>query len=641
MSLKYRPEIDGLRAVSVMAVIIYHAGLLFQGKNILSGGFIGVDIFFVISGYLITSIILKETGRGTFSFVHFYIRRIRRILPALFTVMIVSLPFAWLYLMPHAVKEYAGSVLSSLFFVSNIWFWQQDSYWAVDSKLKPFLHTWSLSVEEQFYILYPLTIALLWKYARKYILGIMIGGFFCSLFVAHFASEHFATAGFYLLPTRGWELLGGGILAKLGMEQEGNRLRIINGLMPKIGILLILGSFFLFDHQTQHPSFMTLFPVFGSMLLIRFCSEGELVTKILSSRIFVGVGLISYGLYIWHYPIFAFAQIRNPFPSSLDKTVWITSTFLLSVLTYFMVEKPARNFKTISTERLMTCLIASFLFIAGVTGYTYFNGGLWGRFQDWQIEYMGIEGQKGQSFSDYVSAEYDRHRALSFQESSNKKRLLIIGDSYSQDIFNVLKEGGLLDDIEVITNYIPARCQNVPADVSYEDHIKNEDIETCRNVYRVGHPALDKAMQQADMIIVTAAWDDYTTPQIPRLYAELKRKSRAKIIVFGRKEFYEMKMQDILSIHSRQDVILLKKSTLDKDHMKHVKLAGRLMSDNKDYIDLHQVICGEGEECPVSTPNGFAISYDGGHLTKEGACYVSDILKDNSKFVEKWRTAFE
>lgn len=184
MSLKYRPEIDGLRAVAVVSVILYHAGFVFSGITPFQGGFIGVDVFFVISGYLITSIILRETQEGGFSFSRFYERRARRILPALFTVMACSIPAAWMYMLPKAMKEYANSLLYSLSFISNIWFLNEDSYTAEPSALKPFLHTWSLSVEEQFYVIFPIVLMLAWKFARKYLVSLFVVGFLLSLQLA-------------------------------------------------------------------------------------------------------------------------------------------------------------------------------------------------------------------------------------------------------------------------------------------------------------------------------------------------------------------------------------------------------------------------------------------------------------------------
>lgn len=251
-----------------------------------------------------------------------------------------------------------------------------------------------------------------------------------------------------------------------------------------------------------------------------------------------------------------------------------------------------------------------------------------------------MQDQNGGSYSNYVTTEYDRHRGLSFPENSGKKRLLIIGDSFSQDLFNILNEGGLLNDIDVVTHYIPARCQNVPSSAAYQEHIKPVDFETCRDVYRIGDAPLNELIQEADFTIVTAAWDDFTTAELPALYAELKKQAKGQAMIIGRKEFYEMKMRDILALHSAEDVISLKKSTLDQNHYRDVKLAKELIGNSDNYIDLHEIICGKSEECPVATPNGFSISYDGGHLTKEGAAYVSELLKADKKFMKKWNAVF-
>ena len=196
-SLKYRPEIDGLRSIAVVAVVLYHAEFVFRGIYPLKGGFIGVDVFFVISGYLITSIILRDLQEDKFSFAKFYERRARRILPALYTVIAASIPFAWLYMLPKAMKDYAGSVLSALAFGSNIWFWQEEGYNAEPSALKPFLHTWSLSVEEQFYLLFPIVLLLIFKFFRSYFIFLLVLGFLFSLILAHFDSTRHISADFF------------------------------------------------------------------------------------------------------------------------------------------------------------------------------------------------------------------------------------------------------------------------------------------------------------------------------------------------------------------------------------------------------------------------------------------------------------
>jgi peptidoglycan/LPS O-acetylase OafA/YrhL len=206
--MDYRREIDGLRALAVLPVILFHAGF-----DSFSGGFVGVDVFFVISGYLITTIILAELEQGKFSIVNFYERRARRILPALFLVMLVCLPFAWLWLLPIDMKDFSRSLIAVSVFVSNILFWRESGYFDTATELKPLLHTWSLAVEEQFYVVFPLLLILLWRLGRRWILVTLGLAFFASLALSEWATYANRSAAFYLLPTRGWELLLGAFAA--------------------------------------------------------------------------------------------------------------------------------------------------------------------------------------------------------------------------------------------------------------------------------------------------------------------------------------------------------------------------------------------------------------------------------------------
>ena len=312
MKLTYRSEIDGLRAIAVSAVIFYHSQITILGHQPFKGGFIGVDIFFVISGYLITSIILKELfATNTFSFKHFYQRRIRRILPAILFVMLASFLFAWIYLLPHSLIDFSKSIFYSLFFGSNFYFHiSGQEYGALSGLLKPFLHTWSLSVEEQFYILFPVIMLITFKYLKKYIIHVLIFGFIISLGLAEWGSRNHPSVSFYYLHTRMWELLAGSILAyfevKLGYRSKNQTLKTI---LPGFGLLLIIFNIIFFKTYFLHPSIYTLPSIIGVCLIIWFSHEDEFVTKILSSKIFVGVGLISYSLYLLHYPVFAFARI--------------------------------------------------------------------------------------------------------------------------------------------------------------------------------------------------------------------------------------------------------------------------------------------------------------------------------------------
>ena len=420
MKISYRPEIDGLRAIAVLAVVFYHAELNFFDIKPFEGGFIGVDIFFVISGYLITSIILKEIKTtGSFSFSYFYERRARRILPALFLVILFSIPFAWSFLLPLNFIEFSKSILYSLGFSSNFYFYYTGiQYAAEDSLLIPLLHIWSLSVEEQYYIFFPAVLIIVYKYFKKYLLYVLILGFLLSLFLAQWGSIRYPSLNFYMLPTRGWELLTGSILSFLEIKRDfrSDNLKI-NNFLSISGLILILHSIFFFNDGMFHPSFYTLSPILGVSLIIWFTDKKEILTKILSSKLLVGIGLISYSLYLWHYPVFAFARIKYISLSFQGKIGLIFLCLLLSVISYFLVEKTFRNKLKISFKTL-TLYLASFLII--ITSLSVLT--------------IKTEGFNERFPSILQSQNYKEKKFLNnfFEYSTDKdsKKVMLIGDSH-------------------------------------------------------------------------------------------------------------------------------------------------------------------------------------------------------------------
>ena len=369
MQLRYRPEIDGLRAIAVLAVVFYHAQFALKGVSPFKGGYLGVDVFFVISGYLITSLILRGIIEGTFSFRNFYERRARRLLPALFIVMLTTAPFAWSLMLPKALKEYAGSGIAALLFGSNFWFWKEDSYNAEPSLLKPLLHTWSLSVEEQFYLLFPISLLLIWRFARKFTLPIFLLGSVVSLLIANSGSLNFSDATFYLLPTRAWELLLGAFIAKYEINNRPISNDFLRKCLPGLGLALIGISIFVFDDETRHPSYITLLPVAGVMLFIWFSAKGDFFTNLLSARPVVGIGLVSYSFYLWHYPIFAFIRIKYIDPSQYHFLIAVILALLFSVITYFLIERPFRNPITVPRSYLYLFLAAGFVALLCINLY--------------------------------------------------------------------------------------------------------------------------------------------------------------------------------------------------------------------------------------------------------------------------------
>ena len=368
--LSYRAEIDGLRAIAVVSVILYHAQMVLFGRDWFEGGFIGVDIFFVISGYLITRIILSELeSKGSFSFLNFYERRARRILPMLFVVIFVSVPYAWQKLLPSDFVEYAESILASLFFGSNFFFYFSTTEYGADSALlKPFLHTWSLGVEEQFYLFFPILAIVAFKYFHKHFLTILIGLSLLSLQFAELMDVRNADLNFYLPFSRFWELAVGSMLAYRELYYKPSNEGFASKSLPMFGLYLIAYSILFFDAKTPHPSFHTLIPIIGVVLIIGFASKDELVGKLLGSKPFVWVGLISYSAYLWHFPIFAFSRMGNEL-TNYDKLELVFLTLLLSVISYFLVEQTFRNSQKVSSKHFIPLIFIAVSFLSVLSIY--------------------------------------------------------------------------------------------------------------------------------------------------------------------------------------------------------------------------------------------------------------------------------
>jgi len=449
MKLTYRPEIDGLRAIAVGAVILYHAQITIFGHQPFKGGFIGVDIFFVISGYLITSIILKElVTTGSFSFKHFYERRARRILPALLFVMLVSLllTFAFIFLFPDSFVDLSKSILYSLGFSSNFYFhYSGQEYGNVSGLLKPFLHTWSLSVEEQFYILFPVVLLISFKYSKKYLVHILILSFIVSLGLADWGSKNYPSASFYFLHTRMWELLAGSILAYFeitkGLRSKNKTLNLI---LPSIGLFLILHSILFFNNQMFHPSFYTSYPIIGVCLIIWFSGKNELVTKILSTKLFVGVGLISYSLYLWHYPIFAFTRLTGITGDNIIYELILLIILLVSsILSYFFIERLFRN-KNFHFKNVLIIISVMVGILIIFSSYVLIKNGKINSYNITTGEMVSSPLYKAHcKFStdkvDFLNENFFKKNFLRCKKKYNNF-ILIIGDSHSIDLYNSISK---------------------------------------------------------------------------------------------------------------------------------------------------------------------------------------------------------
>ena len=356
--INYRNDINGLRAIAVLSVIFYHADIKY-----FKGGWLGVDIFFVISGYLISNIIFSELVKGKFSFKNFYVRRIRRILPALFTVYLGSLPFTYIFLQPKATIEYISSLISSVFFISNIYFRNLDFYISEPAKLMPLIHTWSLSIEEQFYIIFPLLGFLFFKVSKKYLFFLTTFFFLFSIFLN---STNQTYDKFYFLQYRAWELLLGVLIMLIGKIQYSKFLSVC-------GFVLMLIPVFYFDDSWINDIEPKLLSLIGLSLFLIFNSEQSNLTKFLSLKFLSFSGLISYSLYLYHQPIFAFIRhfkLRElDSVTNLDKFLGLLFTYLLSYFSWKYIENyflKNKNYKLLFSY-LVSILIIVITF--SVIGY--------------------------------------------------------------------------------------------------------------------------------------------------------------------------------------------------------------------------------------------------------------------------------
>lgn len=343
--MPYRREIDGLRAVAILPVIFFHAGF-----EVFSGGFVGVDVFFVLSGYLITGIILRDLEQGHFTFRQFFERRARRILPALFLVMAVCIPVAHWLLLPPAFKDFAETAAAVALFLSNILFIDRLDYFAPAAELNPLLHTWSLAVEEQFYLIFPPILLLAWRLG-----GRRAAGWACViLLLGSFALSEAAwrikpAQSFFFFPTRAWELLAGALCAfALSSTVIRTRLhalpRALREGVGAAGLGAILTAVFLYDKTVLFPSYATLLPVGGVVALVLFCDAGTVLGRALGWRGLVAVGLVSYSAYLWHQPLFAFARIYIGAEPGLALMLLLCGlVFVLATLSWALVERPFRH----------------------------------------------------------------------------------------------------------------------------------------------------------------------------------------------------------------------------------------------------------------------------------------------------------
>lgn len=528
--MKYRAEIDGLRAVAVIPVILFHAGF-----ELFSGGFVGVDIFFVISGYLITTILMEDIEKQRFSIVTFYERRARRILPALFFIMLVSIPFAWAWMLPSQMKDFSLGLVAVSLFASNILFWKQSGYFAPAAEENPLLHTWSLAVEEQYYLIFPVFLFLAWRLGKDRVFWMIVVFAALSLMLSEWGWRNYAIANFFLAPARVWELFAGSIAAFV-VQKHGVK---SNNFLSLAGMAAIILPIFVYDETIPFPSLYALVPVSGVVLLVLYANKDTFAAKILSMKGFVWIGLISYSAYLWHQPLFAFARIRvTGEPELVLMGCLSILSLILAALSWRYIETPFRKSARFGVSRRT-------IFVSGLLGMLVFSSaGIVGhqkdgfntlRYAKSDREYLDVLLEDN---SKYVISRFNNLKNNEWDQNPNNKKILIIGDSFAQDLVNAIYEAGLQSDLSIKVRHISTRCGNLYIPLSGKsDLIATRDIPRCKRTDLVSDKNLTNALQNADEIWLASAWKEWQIGLLEESLQNLENQFGNKLVLFGRKDF--------------------------------------------------------------------------------------------------------
>jgi len=422
----YRPDIDGLRAIAVILVLLFHSGLGF------SGGFVGVDVFFVISGYLITGLILKEQKLGCFTFSSFWLRRIRRIMPASTFVVLATLGTGFFVLLPDDYAELSRSTVAQQLMLSNIFFWRNTGYFAGAAEMKPLLHTWSLAVEEQFYIGYPFLLIFLCRYERKVIFICLLILTFGSFVASACGLHNNPSATFFLLPTRAWELLLGGLvfLAQGSLQPQDWKA----GLISILGLAGIVFAAYFFTANTPFPGRNALAPCLGTAcLILANTSKLTWIGRLLASKAVVFVGLISYSLYLWHWPLLVLMKHMSAGKSlsSTSRLCALAVSLFLATISWHFIETPFRRRMILPRPRNLLIAFAgtvSLLLCASLLIRT--ANGIPGRFDPQALSYASAK--QSRAFINEMTNEQLRDRGpLQFGAIGSSDKCVIWGDSHA------------------------------------------------------------------------------------------------------------------------------------------------------------------------------------------------------------------
>lgn len=630
----YRADVDGLRALAILLVLFYHVF-----PSIVKGGFIGVDIFFVISGFLITGIILKDLKNSTFSFSSFFSRRIRRIFPVLLVVISSSLIAGWFLLLPKEFMELGKHVAGGVWYVANFTLWSDSGYFDALPELKPLLHLWSLSIEEQFYLIWPVALFFAVR-KKKQILPLLIILLILSFAINAIYILKNSDLVFYFPFFRFWEILIGALLSLLLFEKRLSSFSTKkSNLISVIGLTLIIFATLKLTKYSLFPGWWALLPTLGTAMIIGAGNESWLNKNIFSNKIIVWIGLISYPLYLWHWPIFSFVFISvGELPHHLDKLIVLISSFLLAWISYRFIETPIRlksNSKTIVRILLVTSIVI------GVLGFTVFKlKGIPSRIHesiDDQALPIELKEMLDPNFGSYISKEWREHECFlaknesvdkyseKYIEKTQRPMVFLWGDSHAAALYSGLKALQLHRNFS-LSQMTASACAPV---LNWDGNIN----KLCREIN--DHIIELIKREKPDIVLLQAAWywSEYDWKKTIETITELKKLKIRKIILIGPSPLWKEKVPNIIISYYRKYAKFPPLHTsFNVDINEISKIDQQLLEFSHDngisFISIYQTLCNE-QGCMLSIGDNIrnVSSLDSGHLSVSASEFVARALE--------------
>ncbi len=609
----YRLDIDGLRAIAILPILLLHCGV-----SQLRGGFVGVDIFFVISGYLITTILVRDIEQDRFSLIRFYRHRIVRILPALAVMMVITLVVGCFVLLPNALRDLGRSAAATGIFGSNIYFYLTSDYFAAASDSKPLIHTWSLAVEEQFYLLYPLLLLALRRLDKRQLARVIAAIAAGSLAVGAWFAASDPAAGFYLLPARIWELALGALVA-LGAAPTIADARV-RALLCWGALATIAASVVVIGNGWPFPVPFALPPALATAALIAYGGTG-VTASILSLAPLRAIGLISYSAYLWHRPIIAFHQVNHGTQFRWSDTLLLIAASLgAATLSYLLVERPIRrrwrDGASLRPHFIAAGLIGGFV-VAGLAIAAHAE-----RIRALPASLQTLAAYQGWDATAAGRRQFDTDRCFTLPTGKpfdpaclayvpDKRNLLLMGDSHAAHFAQALRD--TLPDAHIL-QATAAGCRPL---------IDGKGLRGCRAVMRQAFEAIDPA--RIDTVILSALWLDFEEQQLIDTIADLRRRG-VRVLVLGPSVEYDNDLPLILvQAAQRGDPALPERLRRADRFATDRRLASRVRQAGASYVSLIDLECPK-ERCRLIAPDGAPMHFDHSHMTPAAADLMMDAV---------------